>query len=140
MRSTDELIHLLRTRGWRVTPQRIAVYEALRESGSHPTADELYAAATARIASISMRSVYQSLHELVELGEVRSVHLGPGAARFDPNLADHDHLVCDDCGGITDVVLPRPTLDPTELGEFQVDSTDVVVHGVCGACRRLPTA
>jgi Fur family peroxide stress response transcriptional regulator len=136
MRSTAELITELRAHGWKVTAQRIAVFEAVRECGSHPTADEVFEVATARIGAISMRSVYQALHELAELGEVRTVHIVPGAARFDPNTSHHDHLVCDSCGAITDVVLDLPALHPGEVGEFRVDSTDVVLHGVCSACRR----
>jgi Fur family peroxide stress response transcriptional regulator len=136
MRSTAELITVLREHGWRVTAQRIAVFEALRECGSHPTADEVFEVATARIQAISIRSVYQALHELAELGEVRTVHIVPGAARFDPNTSRHDHLVCDVCGEITDVVLDLPAFRPDEVGEFRVDSTDVLIRGVCGVCRR----
>ena len=139
MRSTAELITELRAHGWKVTAQRIAVFEALRECGSHPTADEVFDVATARLGAISMRSVYQALHELAELGEVRTVHIVPGAARFDPNTSRHDHLVCDVCGEITDVVLDRPEFRPDEVGEFRVGSTDVVIRGVCGACRRRDT-
>ena len=136
MRSPAELITVLREHGWKVTPQRIAVYEAVRECGSHPTAEDVFTLATARIGAISRRSVYQILHELAELGEVCAVHLVPGAARFDPNTSRHDHLVCDVCGEITDVVLDPPTLRPDALGEFRVDSTDVIVRGVCRACRQ----
>jgi len=135
MRSTAELMTVLREHGWKVTPQRIAVYEALRECRSHPTAEEVFDAATARLGSISLRSVYQTLHELTELGEVRTVHLVPGAARFDPNTSAHDHLVCDVCGSIADVVLEPRTFRPDEIGEFRVESTDVLIHGVCSSCR-----
>jgi len=140
MRSTAELMAVLREHGWKVTAQRVAVYEALRDCGTHPTADEVFAIATARIGTISIRSVYQTLHELAELGEVRAVHIVPGAARFDTNTTHHDHLVCDVCGEITDVVLEHPALRPDEIGDFRVDSTDVLFRGVCGACRRLRAA
>jgi len=100
MRSTAELMAVLREHGWKVTAQRVAVYEALRDCGTHPTADEVFAIATARIGTISIRSVYQTLHELAELGEVRAVHIVPGAARFDTNTTHHDHLVCMQCGRV----------------------------------------
>jgi Fe2+ or Zn2+ uptake regulation protein len=136
MRSTPELMTVLREHGWKVTAQRIAVFEALRDCRSHPTADEVFEVATARIGAISIRSVYQTLHELVELGEVHPVRILPGPVRFDPNTGHHDHLVCDRCGEITDVVLDPPVLRPDDVGEFRVESTDVVIRGVCGACRR----
>lgn len=136
MRSTAELMTVLREHGWKVTAQRIAVFEALRECGSHPTAEEVFEIATERIGAISIRSVYQTLHELAEVGEIRAVHIVPGATRFDPTPAHHDHLVCDVCEEITDVVLDLPAFGPDELGEFRVESTDVVLRGVCGACRR----
>ena len=135
MRSTAELMTVLRQNGWKVTAQRIAVFEALRECGSHPTADEVFEIATARIGAISIRSVYQTLHELAELGEVSAVRIGGGAARFDPNTSRHDHLVCHVCGEITDVVVDLPPFQPDVFGEFRVESTEVVFRGVCGACR-----
>jgi Fur family transcriptional regulator, peroxide stress response regulator len=135
MRSTAELVAVLREHGWKVTAQRIAVFEALRDCGSHPTAEEVFEVATDRIGTISIRSVYQTLHELAEIGEVRAVHIVPGATRFDPTTEHHDHLVCDLCGAITDVVLDPPTLHPGDVGEFQVDSIDVIVRGICSACR-----
>jgi Fur family transcriptional regulator, peroxide stress response regulator len=136
MRSTAELIAVLREHGWKVTPQRIAVFEALHACGSHPTAEEVYEIATERIGAISIRSVYQTLHELVDVGEVRAVHIVPGPTRFDPTSTHHDHLVCDICEAITDVVLGLPAASFDEIDDFRVDSTDVVLRGVCGRCRR----
>jgi Fur family transcriptional regulator, peroxide stress response regulator len=104
MRSTAELIAVLREHGWKVTAQRIAMY--------------------------------QTLHELVEVGEVGAVHIVPGPTRFDPTPTHHDHLVCDVCEAITDVVLDLPAIRFDEVGDFRVDSTDVVLRGVCGQCRR----
>ena len=52
---------------------------------------------------ISLRTVYQTLTDLIEMGELQPVTLGTGAARFDPNVADHHHGVCDVCGAILDV-------------------------------------
>jgi Fur family peroxide stress response transcriptional regulator len=137
MRSTAELVAVLRERGWKVTAQRIAVFDALAACSSHPTVDEVYELAHQKLGAISLRSVYQTLHELAELGEGQMVHIVPGAARFDRNTSPHDHLVCDVCGDITDVVLGLPELGSAHVGDFRVESTDVLVHGVCGRCRAL---
>ena len=52
---------------------------------------------------ISLRTVYTTLTDLVAMGELHAVALGTGATRFDPNVDDHHHGVCDSCGSIIDL-------------------------------------
>ena len=86
--------------------------------------------------TVSLRTVYQTLAELTELGEINKIDLGTGSARFDPNVEPHHHLVCDDCGAIRDV-----TANTTEVrvpshqrGGFRVEETEVVFRGRCRDC------
>ena len=124
-----------RQRGLRVTPQRQLLFRLLDGHERHPTADQLFAEADALMPGISLRTVYQTLNDLVELGELRALDLGTGAARFDPNLAEHHHVVCDRCGSVRDVrVDGSDRLMPDPLEAFDVRATQIVFRGVCAAC------
>jgi Fe2+ or Zn2+ uptake regulation protein len=81
--------------------------------------------------------VYQTLNDLAAMGEITLIDLGTGSTRFDPNLDDHDHLVCDRCGAVHDIdpaTPPEPLpAAAAELG-FQVRRTDIVFRGLCARC------
>ena len=67
------LLERLRTRGWRVTPQRRAVAEVLTGDHVHLTADEVHERARARLPEVSLATVYNTLGELVDMGEVLEI-------------------------------------------------------------------
>jgi Fe2+ or Zn2+ uptake regulation protein len=141
MRTPSELTERLRAEGRKVTPQREAVFRALDGNGHHPTAESVHAAVVAQLPMVSLRTVYQVLNDLAELGEIQAIDLGTGAARFDPNVAPHHHLVCIECGGVTDVAadsvpVPGP---PRRLPDgFVVERAEVVYRGRCASCVPAP--
>jgi Fe2+ or Zn2+ uptake regulation protein len=148
MRSPDDLTRWFRDHGWKVTPQRRAVFEALHGDGGHPTADVIWARVVDRMPTVSLRTVYQALNDLVELGEVQAVDVGNGAVRFDPNTAAHDHFVCRSCERVSDVLASRPRLlsgyprpggaTITGGGEaaagYTVDAAEIIFRGLCPTC------
>jgi Fur family transcriptional regulator, peroxide stress response regulator len=137
MRTPTELTQLFRERGLKVTPQREAVFRALLDNQEHPTAEAVHAAVTAELPSVSLRTVYQVLNDLADMGELHSLDLGTGAARFDPNVDAHHHLVCTSCGKVRDLHVDFPTVRVPAGAEqgFSVDSAEVVFRGRCDACR-----
>ena len=136
MKSVDELSASLRAAGRKVTPQRQAVFRALQGSTVHPTAEAVFAEVRVELPTISLRTVYQTLNDLAEMHELSVLDVGTGAARFDPNLAPHHHLVCDGCGRVDDLHLDHPVLpDPSTLpGDFEVARAEVVIRGRCATC------
>jgi Fur family transcriptional regulator, stress-responsive regulator len=135
-----DLLERLRTRGWRMTPQRRVVAEVLRGEHVHLSAETIHARARRRLPEISLATVYNTLNELVAMGELLEVSPGYGPKRYDPNVVDHhQHLVCLGCSAILDVhpageadlVLPVD-----EQHGYEVLDVDVVFRGRCPACRR----
>lgn len=141
MRSPDELTTLFRTSGLKVTPQRQAVFDALYGDEGHPTADAVWARVREQMPTVSLRTVYQALNDLVELGEVQAVSVGTGAARFDPNISSHHHFVCRSCERIDDVTASAPRLTSslrtdadTAIDGYAVDTAEIIFRGLCAAC------
>ncbi|MGW0698576.1 Fur family transcriptional regulator [Streptomyces sp. NPDC002867] len=134
----SDLLERLRGRGWRVTSQRRVVAEVLEGDHVHLTADEVHARAVQRLPEISRATVYNTLGELVSLGEVIEVSTDGRAKRYDPNAhRPHQHLVCSGCGTIRDV---HPTGDPLadlpaeERFGFTVSEAEVTYRGLCPSC------
>lgn len=140
MRTPDELTALFRQNGLKVTPQRRAVFDALHQDTTHPTAEIIFDRVRAHMPTVSLRTVYQALNDLIELGEVQAVSIDDNAARFDPNISHHDHFVCKSCSRIYDVVASKPTLVSAQsegedaAASYVVDSTEIFFRGLCASC------
>lgn len=136
MRTPTELTEAFRQRGLKVTPQRQRIFQILHANTSHPTAESVYEAAVVDMPTISLRTVYQTLNDLAEMGEIQVLELGTGSARFDPLVDAHHHLVCIDCGAVRDVLLDAPLapLPARATRGFTVHSSEVVYRGRCATC------
>ena len=86
VRPPDELTERFRSSGRKVTAQRQCIFRVLQGDVTHPSAEAVYEAARAEMETISLKTVYQTLHELAELGEVNTLDVGTGTVRFDPNV------------------------------------------------------
>ncbi|MEV5125067.1 transcriptional repressor [Streptomyces decoyicus] len=136
----SDLRDRLRRRGWRMTAQRRVVAEVLDGEHVHLTADEVLARAAARLPEISRATVYNTLGELVSLGEVSEVTTDGRAKRYDPNAhRPHQHLVCSDCGAVRDVHPggdPLADLPDSERFGFLVSEVEMIYRGRCPDCAR----
>ncbi|MER5441046.1 Fur family transcriptional regulator [Streptomyces sp. NPDC002790] len=134
----SDLLERLRGRGWRMTAQRRVVAEVLNGDHMHLTADEVHSRATAKLPEISRATVYNTLGEMVSLGEVIEVATDKRAKRYDPNAhRPHQHLVCDVCGQIRDVHPtgnPLTALPSDERFGFTISDVEVTYRGLCPNC------
>lgn len=137
MRTPTEMTELFRSRGLKVTPQRQLIFELLWGADEHPTADRLFAEARSRMPTMSLRTVYQTLNDLADMGELTALDLGTGATRFDPTVELHHHVVCTVCGRVRDVHADFAGLaiPPGEAEGFEVQAAEVVFRGLCDECR-----
>ena len=133
----DRILHLLRERGGRITSARRALVSALLSADRHVTADDLAEEVQRSHPDVHRSTIYRTLDALERLGVVDHVHLGHGRAVY--HLADevHQHLVCERCGGVTEV--PDALFDDlagalrARYG-FTLRSNHFAVLGRCAAC------
>jgi len=138
MQDPSELVAVFRANGRKVTPQRQCIFGVLYGDRTHPTAEAVYEAARRQMDTISLKTVYQTLHELVALGEVAALDLGTGTTRFDPNVTEgHHHLVCRSCGKVRDLHadFSGVRVPAGDDGGFEVGAAEVIFRGRCAACR-----
>ena len=128
----------LRARGYRVTPQRQLVLAAVTKL-EHATPEEIWADVQQTASGVNISTIYRSLELLEELGLVTHTHLGHGAPRYHLAAeAEHIHLVCAECGRITQIppeaVAPLVSALADDYG-FQTDVGHLTVFGRCESCR-----
>jgi Fur family ferric uptake transcriptional regulator len=127
----------LRARGYRLTPQRQLVLEAVGELG-HGTPEEIVAAVRRTASAVNISTVYRTLELLEELGLVQHTHLGHGAPTYSVTTDDdHVHLVCRDCGGVDEVegsVVDDVVRRLSAERGFSVDVGHFAVFGRCRVC------
>lgn len=141
MTPVDALSTRFRERGLRVTPQRQVIFRLLEGNVEHPTVEWLHEAARAEMPTISLKTVYQTVHDLEDLGEVHLLHVGTGSVRVDPNVEHpHHHRICTECGSVRDVVVEVDDLRLPARARDGFAVADVQVHfrGVCADCAATP--
>jgi Fur family transcriptional regulator, peroxide stress response regulator len=120
----DALRAALEAAGWRCTPQRQAVYDALRGAAHHPTAEEVYHRVKAVLPRISLATVYKALEALTASGLATKLAAGgDGSARYDARGDHHYHLRCLRSGAVEDL----PTrFDPDLIAKLDPNLTQVL--------------
>jgi Fur family transcriptional regulator, ferric uptake regulator len=133
--TTSDWRQRLRQNGYRLTPQRELVLRAVERLG-HATPDEVLQAVREQSSAVNISTVYRTLELLEELELVRHAHLSDRAPTYHSATAPaHVHLVCRECGGVTEA--DRATVGALVAGlqERQGFSTDVGHLTVFGTCR-----
>lgn len=133
------LIADLRQKGYRITPQREMIVQALAHSSNHMTAEEIFAEVQTRTQAVNLATVYRTLDMLVDQGLATRVDLGEGQIFYAVvGHGPHIHLVCRACGYIIDA---DPQLLSSIEEQFQVehnfqpDLNHISIFGLCSHCR-----
>jgi Fur family ferric uptake transcriptional regulator len=127
----------LRARGYRLTPQRQLVLQAVGELG-HATPEDIATSVQRTASGVNISTVYRTLELLEELGLVHHTHLGHGAPTYSVATADdHVHLVCRDCGAVEEApaeLLGEAVRRLAEERGFALDVGHVALFGRCASC------
>jgi len=138
MKSLERTIELFHGKDLRVTPQRRVIFELLVEEKSHPTAEDVYQRVLNELPDVSRTTVYNTLHELVALGELAPVkNLGDDGIRYDTNTDDHHHLYCLRCHALVDVDQDFEGLELEVEGKagYRIVGKRVTFYGYCPECQ-----
>jgi len=134
--SATEALH---TSGYRLTMQRQLVWDTLRQSKKHLSAEDMLGAIRRQYPRFNLATVYRSLEVLEELGLVKETRIRDRAYyELAEEGTDHYHLVCDQCGSTLHIEGDHmvPVLHHiTDDHDFVVSNADLVVHGRCARCQ-----
>jgi Fur family transcriptional regulator, peroxide stress response regulator len=121
-----------------MTTRRKAVLEAVRASGGHVSASDIWERARAIEPRISFATVYNAVHYLSKAGLLIEIPFGDGATLYDARTDDHDHALCTKCGGIVDYdcgIATQAAMDTARKSGFLASEVRITVVGLCADCQ-----
>lgn len=124
---------------YRRSRQRERILELLRQTDIHPTADWIYAQLKYEFPDLSLGTVYRNLKILMEQGQIDKLPLGSTYDRFEARTAPHYHLVCEECGMVSDFEMPlyeEINQRAQNAGTFKVMRHRIDFFGVCEKCQK----
>ncbi|MEG1559812.1 MAG: transcriptional repressor [Clostridia bacterium] len=117
--------------------KRNAIYEALKATKEHPSAETLYEAMREKVPGIGLATVYRNLNLFLEDGMAISVGFVNGKERFDANCMPHTHFICEKCGTVIDCDDIDPAEIKVELMEkYGAEANSMVLRGLCALCNK----
>jgi Fur family transcriptional regulator, ferric uptake regulator len=128
----------LRSRGFRMTPQRLAIMHVLHHSGRHLSPGEVYQRARRDLPGLTEPTVYRTLEFLAENGMVHPTRAAGGHRVYQMSGSDHHHLICRTCG--EELEVKHSVLDNlyrrlrTDTG-FQLTDSHMTFFGLCPKCQ-----
>ncbi len=136
----ERLVARFKAKGHRMTPQRLAVIKALVRSDKHPCVEDIYEELRISFPTMSLATVYKTIHTLKSMGEVMELGTTTGSNRYDGRRPEeHTHLVCTGCGLIRDVDIdPLNGRDASIVREtgFRLTGHRFELFGVCPSCQK----
>lgn len=99
---TNTILNKLKQKGLKITPQRIAVYEAVIKMKNHPTAENVTEYIRKNNPNVSVGTVYKVLDTFVQKDLLQKIKSEKDIIRYDAVLSNHHHLYCSDTDRIED--------------------------------------
>jgi Fur family peroxide stress response transcriptional regulator len=137
LKSDASAIEALRSKGYKATPQRIAICRIALNSRAHPSAQQVYDEVKKIHPTVSLATVYKTLEVLKDLELVQEINFSKGQARFDSYMSPHINLICLKCGTITDldnVAVKEIARKVAAVTKFKPTGQRVDVYGICQKC------
>jgi Fur family peroxide stress response transcriptional regulator len=136
-KSDASAIEALRSKGYKATPQRIAICRIALNSRAHPSAQQVYNEVKKIHPTVSLATVYKTLEVLRDLDLVQEINFHKGQARFDPYMHPHINLICLKCCIITDlddITVEEITRKVAAATKFRPTGQRIDVYGICQKC------
>ncbi len=134
----SKLIESLKKNNLKLTRQRLEIIEVLSRNRSHPSARTILHTVRQKLPSVSLSTVYYTLHLFKKDGSIKELEFYDMENRYESNISHHLDLVCLGCGKIVDYVdqIPIPIKRVEQKTGFSVNRIRYEYYGYCKNCRR----
>lgn len=119
---------------------RMQILSCLQQSGGHMTAEQIFLWVKRREPGIVLATVYNNLNRLCQEGVIRRISIPGQPDRYDKTAAPHDHLICDRCGQLADVVFPDFLRELETKLHIHLNSYELNIHYICPDCQQKAAA
>ncbi len=131
----------LREKGFKVTPQRLAIYKILANSKAHPSAEMIFQQLQPFYPTMSLATVYKTVEILKEIGLIQVLNAGEDSFRYDADTSMHPHIRCLQCGRVDDIHNIDITAFVGEVADrtaYRLTGQQFYFYGYCPTCQGKP--
>ena len=126
-----------RNAGLKITHQRLEIFRELAGAHDHPSVETIYKRLVKKLPTVSLDTVYRTLNTLEKQGVVSKVDTAESQARFEAEMSPHHHIICNECGKITD--FHSSDLDESVIWDKvqdwgEVNRMNITLYGLCKDC------
>ncbi len=140
----EQMVSMLKDKGCRLTPQRLAVLRILAKSEGHPSAEQIYEQIKVDYPTTSLATIYKTLSLLKNMGEVLELNFASVGSRYDGNKPyPHPHVICDNCGQILDPEFEAVAGISQEIARqtgYKITHQQLNFFGLCPTCQKAGQA
>ncbi|MCX6835055.1 MAG: transcriptional repressor [candidate division Zixibacteria bacterium] len=133
----------LRTKGYKMTPQRELIFRSFFEMDKHVSVDEVYDRVRRKDTSVGYSTVWRNLKLICQVGLAQEVKVGDGVTRYDRvTKAPHGHLYCLKCRSLVEFEAGQVLDFLTSTAgshDFSTEGFKIEIQGYCSSCRQLAT-
>lgn len=133
----NALIKKLKSNNCKITPQRMAVYQAIKESTDHPNAESVFKKLYLTYPTMSLATVYKSLELFSKLELIQVINIGENSFRYDGKTEEHQHIVCTKCSKIEDLnssIFKDLTVKVQGISNYEIQKQQLCFYGTCSDC------
>lgn len=134
MENYKYLSEFLEKNGIRPSSQRVLMLKYIEENHNHPTADKIYVDLTKRLPSISKATVYNNLKLFLNSGIIKEVNIDSSEVHYEMKEDNHAHFVCNICKKVHDLEISNLDINLDPISDYEIDSQDIFLRGVCKEC------
>ena len=130
---------LLREKGFKVTPQRLAIYQVLSNTTQHPCAEAIFNELQPHYPTMSLATVYKTIEILREIGMVQVLNVGEDSFRYDATVENHPHVRCMACGRVDDIFDVDDAAFMDKIAEktaYRISGKQFYFYGICPECQK----
>ena len=133
-----DLADLLKSKGLKVTPQRLAIFHVLSNTTKHPSAETIYNSLQETYPTMSLATVYKTLDSFKINHLIQEINVGEDSFRYDFTTKSHPHIICTKCKGVFDMdskYLKNVRSHISKETDFILTGEQLYFYGVCPKCQ-----
>ena len=135
MWTVEDGIERIRSRGLKITSQRIAILKLLEDRKAHPSAEKIFREMKEIYPTISFATIYSTAQILRDAGLLQILSIDDRRVFFDPDPTPHAYFLCSKCGALEDIPLEKGILNRIRRSvPHDLDAVQVYCYGICRAC------
>ena len=113
---------------------RVMIYDFVKNTKSHPTADEIYKHLQPKVPTLSKTTVYNTVKLFASGGLLKVLSIDPDQLRYDADTFHHGHFRCEECNEIFDFTIRGDYEEGLE--DFFVTQREIFYSGRCSKCKK----